>query len=353
MLRVTETQQVHRILQAVLGKKPCSVLLGDAEHAAGFMSFALPSSGAELKIRTQFSDTPTERRILVRHNNRRIVAVCKFLLRNGPIELLHPHSLEISDDVPRAVAQRGNAAGFSVMNLTSAKEIAFVIEANNKKVSSLVLNPFENELRALAPYQRIFLASGEQTDVRLRHLVKNPRIIYYTPEPPRNFKPKQYFPQDVYLAEIQKTDLKVPTNLATEFTIPVLYKARLPIGYIQINTQRAIEDALMQNIKKIGVALEAQLRKIGLQFEEPRALPIAKIDTRQIELEIADRLLLRHFQPGFVVLFRIQKQQENLGQFTAVVTKSANLGGGKTQIELTFQDNDAMSELNLEEALKA
>ena len=114
----------------------------------------------------------------------------------------------------------------------------------------------------------------------------------------------------------------------------------------------AIDDAMMQTIKKVGVALETQLRKIGLQFEEPRPLPITKIDLRKLELEITDRLLLRHFQPGFVVLFRIQKQQESLGQFSAVVSKSTNLGGGKTQIVLDFQDLDAMSELNLEEALK-
>lgn len=352
MLKITQQQQIHQILDTVLGKKPCSILVDGAEHPAGFISYTLLTSGPELKIRTQFHDTPTERRVLVRHNKKRIVAVCKFLLRNGPTEILHPHSLEITDEVKKDIAETGNSAGFFLTNLTSAKEIAFVIEANKKKVNGFVLNFFDSELKGLVPYHRIFLATGESTDIRLRHLVKNPRIIYYTPEPPPGFRPKQYFPQDVYLAEIHKSDLKVPASLKTEFTIPILYKTRLPIGYIQINTPRAIDDILMQTVKKIGVALETQLRKIGLQFEESRALPVSKIDMHHIELEISDRLLLRHFQPGFVVLFRIQKQGESLGQFSAVVSKSTNLGGGKTQIVLNFQDNDAMSELNLEEALK-
>jgi len=352
MVKVTQLTQVHHILNTVLGKKPCSILVADAEHPAGFISYTLLTTGPELKIRTQFLNTPVERRVLVRHNKKRIVAVCKFLLRNGPTEILHPHSLEITDDVKKDVAETGNSAGFFMTNLTSAKEIAFVIEANKKKVNGFVLNFFDSELKGLVPYHRIFLATGESTDIRLRHLVKNPRIIYYTPEPPPDFKPKQYFPQDIYLEEIHKSDLKVPANLKTEFTIPILYKTRLPIGYIQINTPRAIDDILMQTVKKIGVALETQLRKIGLQFEEPRALPISKIDIHKMELEITDRLLLRHFQPGFVVLFRIQKQQESLGQFSAVVSKSNNLGGGKTQIVLDFQDLDAMSELNMEEALE-
>lgn len=288
----------------------------------------------------------------MRHNKKRIVAVCKFLLRNGPTEILHPHSLEITDEVKKDVATTGNSAGFFMTNLTSAKEIAFVIEANKKKVNGFVLNFFDSELKGLVPYHRIYLASGESTDIRLRHLVKTPRIIYYTPEPPANFNARQYFPQDIYLAEIRKSDLKLPAHLKTEFTVPILYKTRLPIGYIQVNTPRAIDDILMQTVKKIGVALETQLRKVGLQFEESRALPVAQIDMRRVELEITDRLLLRHFQPSFVVLFRLQKQQESLGQFSAVVSKSTNLGGGKTQIVLDFQDNDAMSELNLEEALK-
>jgi len=105
-------------------------------------------------------------------------------------------------------------------------------------------------------------------------------------------------------------------------------------------------------VKKIGVALETQLRKIGLVFEEARPLPIQKINMKQLVLEITDRMLLRHFQPGLVVLFRVQKAQESLGQFSAVVDESSNLGGGKTRVTLDFQEMDAMSELNLEEALK-
>lgn len=352
MVKVTQIQQVHHILNTVLGKKPCSILVGEAEHPAGFISYTLLNTGPELKIRTQFLDTPFERRVLVRHNKKRIVAVCKFLLRNGPTEILHPQSLEITDEIKKDVEETGNATGFFMTNLTSAKEIAFIVEANKKKVNGFVVNFFDSELKGLVPYHRIFLAAGETSDVRLRHLVKNPRIIYYTPEPPPDFKPRQYFPQDVYLDEIHKSDLKVPANLKTEFTIPILYKTRLPIGYIQVNTPRALDEILMQTVKKIGVALETQLRKIGLVFEEPRALPIQQVDMKRLELEISDRLLLRHFQPGFVVLFRIQKQHESLGQFSAVVTKSTNLGGGKTQIFLEFQDLDAMSELNLEEALE-
>jgi hypothetical protein len=87
-------------------------------------------------------------------------------------------------------------------NLTSAKEIAFVIEANKKKVNGFVLNFFDSELKSLVPYHRIFLATGESSDIRLRHLVKNPRIIYYTPEPPPNFNARQYFPQDIYLGSM-------------------------------------------------------------------------------------------------------------------------------------------------------
>lgn len=352
MVKVTQLQQVHHVLNTVLGKKPCSILVDNAEHPAGFISYTLLNTGPELKLRTQFLDTPAERRVLVRHNRKRIVAVCKFLLRNGPTEILQPHSLEITDETRKDVAETGNSAGFFMTNLTSAKEIAFVIEANKKKVNTFVLNFFDSELNGLVPYHRIFLATGESTDIRLRHLLKNPRIIYYTPEPPPHFNAKQYFPQDIYLSEIHKSDLKVPANLKTEVTIPILYKTRLPIGYIQTNTPRAIDDILMQTLKKIGVALETQLRKIGLQFEEPRPLPISKLDMHRMELEITDRLLLRHFQPGFVVLFRIQKQQESLGQFSAVVSMNKNLGGGRTKIVLDFQDLDAMSELNLEEALK-
>ncbi|MCX7632041.1 MAG: hypothetical protein N2Z22_01770, partial [Turneriella sp.] len=234
---------------------------------------------------------------------------------------------------------------------TSAREIAFVLDSNKKKINS-VLVFFENELRGLVPYHRLYFAMADSIDIRLKHLQKNPRIIYYTPEPPLDFNPQQYFPQEVYLSEIQKSDLKVPTGLKTEFTVPILYKTRLPIGYIQTNTPRAIDGILMQAIKKIATALETQLRKIGLPFEEPRALPVSKLDLQHVELEISDRPLLRHFQPGFIVLFRIHKGQENLGQFLAVVAEQRNLSGGRTHISLHFRDLDALSELNLEEALK-
>jgi hypothetical protein len=353
MIKVTQIAQVHHILNTVLGKKPCSILVGDEEHPAGFIAYTLLTTGPELKIRTQFLDSPSERRVLVRHNKKRIIAICKFVIRNGPTEILYPQSLEITEDAKKDVADTENGSGYFLTSLTSAKEIAFVIESSKKKVNGFVINFFDSELKSLVPYHKIFFASGDSSDIRLKNLVRNPRIIYYTPDPPENFSPRQYFPQDTYLEEIQKSDLKVPANLKAEFTIPILYKTRLPIGYIQVNTPRYLDDVMMQTIKKIGVALETQLRKIGLVFEEPRPLPISRLDMEELELEISDRLLLRHFQPGLVVLFRIQKAQESLGQFMATVTASANLGGGRTKVTMQFQDMDAMAELNLDEALKA
>ncbi len=353
MLRVTQLQQVHQILNTVMGKKPCSILVEGAEHPAGFISYTQLDSGPELKLRTQFLDSPRERRVLIRHNKKRIVAVCAFLLRNGPTEILRPHTLEITDDSLKDISVTDNSSRFFMTNLTSSKEIAFVIEANKKKVNGFVLNFFDSEIKQLVPYHKIFLASGDTTDTRLKHLQKNPRIIYYSPEPPAKFNPRQYFPQDIYLAEIQKSDLKVPANLLAEVTIPILYKTKITIGYIQINMPRYVDEVLLQTIKKIGVALETQLRKIGLVFEEPKPLPIQQLDIKTLELEFSDRLLLRHFQPGLTDLFRIQKAQDSLGQFSAVVTKSINLGSGRTRATLEFQEMDAMSELNLEEALKA
>ncbi len=352
MVKVTQIQQVHHILNTVMGKKPCSILVEEAEHPAGFISYALLDSGPELKIRTQFLDSPGNRRVLVRHNKKRIVAVCKFVLRNGPTEILYPYALEITDDTRKDVADTDNSSRFFLTNLTSSKEIAFVVEANKKKVNGFVINFFDSEIKNLAPYHKIFLASGDSTDTRLKHLQKNPRIIYYSPDPPANFNARQYFPQDVYLDEIQKSDLKVPANLHAEVTIPILYKAKIPIGYIQVNTPRYVDEVVLQTVKKIGVALETQLRKIGLVFEEERPLPILNLDMKTLELEFSDRLLLRHFQPGLTVLFRVQKAQDSLGQFSAVVSKSVNIGSGRTRATLDFQEMDAMSELNLEEALK-
>lgn len=352
MIKVTQQAQVHHILNAVMGKKPCSILVGDAEHPAGFISYTLLNTGPEIKIRTQFLDSPGERRVIIRHNKKRIIAICRFVLRNGPTEIIYPQSLEITDDAKKDVAETDNSSPYFMTNLTSSKEIAFVIEAHRKKINGFVTNFFDTELKNLVPYHKIFLAAGDTTDARHKNLARNPRIIYYCPEPPEKFNPRQYFPIDTYLAEIQKSDLKIPANLKAEFTIPILYKAKLPIGYIQVNMPRFLDDATIQAVKKIGVALETQLRKIGLVLEEPNPLPIQKVDMKQIVMEFSDRLLLRHFQPGLVVLFRIQKGQESLGQFSATVETSANLGGGKTRVTLDFQDMEAMSELNLEEALK-
>lgn len=352
MLKVTQQQQIHQILNTILGKKPCSVIVEENEHPAGFVSYTLLSTGPEIKLRTQFSDSPAERRVLVRHNKKRIVAVCKFFLRNGQTEVLYPQSLEITDEVKPSAAPTKNSTEFFLTNLTSSREIAFVIEANKKKLDMQVLNFFDSELKSMVSYHKIFLAVGDVTDVKLRHLIKNPRIIYYTPEPPASFNARQFFPQDIYLAELQKTDLKVPQNLTTEFTIPILYKTRLPIGYIQVNALRPLEEAMVQTLKKMGVALETQLRKNGLVFEEPRALPLQEVDLKRVQLEINDRLLLRFFPEGSNNIFRIQKGQDNLGQFTAHVTVTKNLGSGKTQIIMAFDELDAMAEFNLEEALK-
>ena len=150
MIKVTQQAQVHQILNTVMGKKPCSVLVDEAEHPAGFIAYTLLNTGPEIKIRTQFLDSPAVRKVLIRHNKKRIVAVCRFVLRNGPTEILYPQSLEITDDARKDVAETDNSTPYFMTNLTSAKEIAFVIENHKKKINGFVVNFFDTELKGLA-----------------------------------------------------------------------------------------------------------------------------------------------------------------------------------------------------------
>ncbi|MCS6972380.1 MAG: hypothetical protein NZL89_05075, partial [Leptospiraceae bacterium] len=99
VLKINQKQQLHQVLNTLLGKRPCSILVSGAEHPAGFIAYNLLDDGPEIKLRTQFLDNPDERQVLLRHNRKKFVVYCKFLLRNGPTEILRPHTVEIIEEV--------------------------------------------------------------------------------------------------------------------------------------------------------------------------------------------------------------------------------------------------------------
>ena len=351
-LKITAPDQINHILNMLLGKKPCTVLVGTQEHATGFISFNILSTGSELKLRTQLTDAPDERRIVIRNNNKKIVTVMKLMSKTGPSELLIPQYIEIEDEAKSKIETYTGLTGFFLTNLTTYKEIAIVIESNKKKVTGFVINFFDEELNSIAPFHKLFLISGDHSDLRMKQLVKNPRIIYYDPNIPDDRHPRQYFPVSTYKDEIQKVDFKIPAKMRAEVTVPVFYKGKIPVGYIQANSATILGDATIQALKKMAVAIETQLRKLNLPFEEMKPFAIQHLTLKTLELEITERTHLRYFQKDQLLIFRLQKGSDMLGQYSATVESHTNLGGGRSKAVLKFQEMDAMAELNLEEALK-
>ncbi|GAF84640.1 unnamed protein product, partial [marine sediment metagenome] len=257
---------------------------------------------------------------------------------------------EITVSAKKEVTKDDTIDRGTVTNITSYTEICEVLQNNRKMIKNVVYG-FEDHVGKLFKNYRIYINYADSVDLRLKALLLHKRIIFYNQDPEHQSESPMFFPLSVYLGEIRKRDLKLSRKIVSEITVPIMYKAKIVFGLVQINAEYPLTMNNVGIIKKIAAELEKKIRFLPLPFEDKTNMQVIEINFDEIHMEFRDRKLLRHFPIGGVVFFKLRNKEEEIGQFSAIV-KTRNNYGGKTTVSCLFEEKDALSEINLETHLE-
>lgn len=351
---ISDKQQVFKVLKQLLGNVPV-VVEGFEDQDIGFISVLETDREVEVKLRTGLRDTPEERVLLLDLKDKRFTVKCRYNNRNGMVENLTPRSVAVSKIIRRPRRLEADQSGLTLFSLTSLAELSSVFQAHQRKVQALQI-AYEEALAKKYPHARVYLISDGSTEPRSVILEGAGKFIHVEGRDEEGFYGNRqaepgFLDRELYWQNIRGRDLKLGPKLTSEICVPILFRGRLPVGFVQVNSTKPLgREPNLNMLKKTAMAFEKKLHQMGLPLEEPEPLEIKDINKGGLGLSVGDRKLLRHFGLDNRVLFTIKNGSQEIGWAEASVA-NRSIESGNAQIGLKFGVLDALTEVNLDEFL--
>ncbi len=162
---------------------------------------------------------------------------------------------------------------------------------------------------------------------------------------------------DMFIRDIHKKDrnLKIKDYLISEITVPVLYKMKIPFGYIQVNSRKPLTEKDMTIVKRLASIVEVLLDKHKVFPKSEEKILVADLSKRGIGLafEISRRKLVRHFKENCLVYFDLPLPNGNKVNILASVRYVKIIDSKIVKVGCQIKDIDALSEVNYDEYLES
>ncbi len=337
-----ELDKLEIVLREVLGLRPLSYMFDTKEYPVSFFKY----KQGMFFIKTNLKDRPQKRILAFHHQGRQYRVSCKLIAADGGIESLQPIDLAMTDS-PREFERFVVSSEFKVSGITSLQEIGEVVKLNHRAITSLK-EALEQQLSGKFAAVNIHIYSGGIINRRLEFLSALPRVIFYNKgQPPKS---SDYFPHDDFENKIFGHDRNIMPDIQSEITVPIVYKGKLPFGYVQVNSLKPLSEGVVRAIKKLAINLEYKIRKLPAAWEVNIDGNIIDLSAVGLSFDFAVRDHAKHFHPQKSVFLNMTMPGEKPIQALAEV-KHQDFVSGKNWVGLAFHNMDALSEIALEDVL--
>jgi len=211
----------------------------------------------------------------------------------------------------------------------------------------------QERLDSVALKVRLFLCNELKRDPRMRYF-KTQRVPIYIPDFTRTDE-KDRDKINYYINNIHAQDhlLKNNKDYISEISIPLLYKGKMPYGYLLINSTMALPEDVYAAMKKSTLFIDKLFTDFEIFSEAEDRMLVSNISESGFAVTINERRLIRYFkEESHVSLDMILPGQKKASILAEV--RYINSQTNKT-IKIGFKiiDIDALSEINFDEFLQS
>jgi hypothetical protein len=200
---------------------------------------------------------------------------------------------------------------------------------------------------------RIYLINEGMSDVRMKYFMENktPLFISNLNEQPSEKKRKMF---NFFVNEIYSKDyyLQNRKNLISEISIPVLYKAKIPYGYTQVNNSTPFSESIFATLKRVAMRIDELFNKHKVFSLSEERLLVSDISKSGLGVVFKERKFIRFFKEGCLVYFDLILPDNKKASILAVVRHIALLENKIIKVGCEIKDIDALSEVNFDEFLE-
>jgi hypothetical protein len=239
-------------------------------------------------------------------------------------------------------------------NLISYSMIQNSLAMESKKIER-IKEYVGKELSEAFNFAKIFFCNEGKGDSRMQYFFKNKKPIYIpqiiSDTPGKSDTEKLNF----YINTIYAKDhfLQSKREYISEISVPILYRLKMPYGYIQINNKNIFTSSTLSLAKKFAISIDDLLNKEKVFPKSEEKLIISNMSKNGLGIVFKERKYIRYFKENNLVYFDILLPEKKIASVLAIVRNIALLDNNIIMIGCSIEEIDALSEVNYDEFLES
>ncbi|MFH0977432.1 MAG: hypothetical protein V1874_16760 [Spirochaetota bacterium] len=231
-----------------------------------------------------------------------------------------------------------------IANMISEYIIKNSLEYNKKKKKAIE-DTIKIKLEQSFDHIRLyFLQYGK--DDRMNYFKDNIRPIFIADihnEPEDKHKEFYHY----YIKNIYSNDNNLTNNrqLISEISVPIVYRMKIPYGYVQVNNKSPFAESAMQVVKKMAVITNELLNKHGFFPQAEERIAVSDVSKSGLGVIFKDKQCIKYFSKDQLVYFDLVLPDNTKSNMLAGV-QNISINGSSYKVGCKIIEIDALSEVN-------
>ncbi len=240
-----------------------------------------------------------------------------------------------------------------VTNIISDFLIQNTLAMENKRVDS-VKEMVRFDLEKQFKMVKIYFCNEGLSDARMRHFLEKKAPILI-PDINKKEAGRDEALFNLYLNEIYPRDhhLVNRKQLISEVSVPILYKAKIPYGYIQGNSETVLTESALTVVKRMAIVVEELFAKYRLFPASEERLLVSDVSRSGLGIVFKERRFIRFFKENSLVYFDVMLPDNKKSSVLANVRNIGIMESKIIKIGCEIKELDSLGEVNYEEYLKS
>jgi hypothetical protein len=200
---------------------------------------------------------------------------------------------------------------------------------------------------------KIFFSNEGSSDARMKHFQKTRQLVYvpdFKKKELENDEKVKFFINNIYAKDYYLQNRK---EFISEISIPILYKMKLPYGYIQINNNEPLNEPTLNIIKKVAVRIDETLTKEKFFPRAGDKMIVSNVTMNGFGIVFKDRIYIRYFKVNSYVNLDMLLPDNKKASILANVRNISILDNKVIKIGFQIDEIDALSEVHYQEFVDA
>jgi hypothetical protein len=349
---ITDQNLLHEIYTTLFSKRPVFLRANNQNIQVQFLKY----ENHRVFLRISDQVYALQRSIIyIRHNEELIFSHINPVGQQNDVFVFtaeHVQVMKSERKEERKAVDAKKDESFIVTNIITDSVIKDSVSSQSKKISFL-----KDEIMEKIPGSydnvKVFFSGERSIDVRMKNFIRNRKPVFINDIGDaslfENNKDNQFYLNSIY----SKDPMMENEKLQSEISVPLLYKAMMPFGYIQVNSKSILTKEEFSSMRKVGTSVSellSQSEELFIPLKEK--LLVADLSESGLGIEFSDRSIIRHFKEETYLLFSLFLPGGNQATILSLLKNFNVLEGQRYRMGCEIENIDPIGEVAFTEFIE-